>query len=210
MRPKKFEISPLLLVPAAFCGFLAGRKLAGKKLLPSSEPIMVSDGEAAARPTTSGKEILASIKPEPWAEFVSRMETAPRTKVSARYKLGAFQMDARRLADVGVMTDVRKAKYGSEMGVWTGKWAHGLSEKDFLGSMPLQYAAFVRGVRATAPQVSRHVGRVIDGKKASLSGLLGVAHVAGIAGVESWVQDPAVRSRFGTTTGTFHRCNGIF
>lgn len=195
---------PLLLIPTALFGFLLGKKIAKK-------PVQAV--------TTGGKENgdddglqrdLSGIDPEAWSEFVAVMETAPRNKVSSRYKLGAFQMDARRLADVGVMTKARKVSYGPEMGVWMGEWTAGLSEKEFLGSMPLQYAAFVRSIRATAPKVSKYVGTVAEGKKATLSGLLGVAHVAGVTGVESWVADPGVRRRFATTTGVFHRTNGIF
>jgi hypothetical protein len=54
------------------------------------------------------------------------------------------------------------------------------------------------------------VGKVVDGQPCSLSGLLGVGHLAGEAGVAGWVADPAVRERFRATTQTFHRTNGIF
>jgi hypothetical protein len=201
---------PLLLLPTAILGFLLGKKAAKRT---TADAAGAEGGEPAAGVVGArgkGRRDLNDLDPEAWAEFVSVMETAPRNKVSARYKLGAFQMDARRLADVGVMTEAKKVSYGPEMGVWMGKWTPGLSESEFLGSMPLQYAAFVRSRRATAPQVSKHVGTAVEGKTATLSGLLGVAHVAGVAGVESWVNEPAVRRRFGTTTSVFHRCNGIF
>lgn len=197
---------PLLLIPAALFGFLIGKKVAGK----SPGEVVGSEKNEEESTEVRGKAALAAVNPDSWAEFVSVMESAPRSRVSARYKLGAFQMDARRLADVGVMTEARKVSYGPEMGVWMGKWVAGLSERDFLGSMPLQYAAFVRSIRATAPKVSRLVGVVVEGKKTTLSGLLGVAHVAGVTGVESWVRDPNIRRRFATTTGVFHRTNGIF
>lgn len=206
---------PLLLIPTALLGFLLGKKTSQQHQASQPEVKTASGSESPE----SGKKAkandrltreFAKIDRAGWEEFVSAMETAPRNKISARYKLGAFQMDARRLADVGVMTSARKVSYGPEMGVWMGKWAEGLSEKDFLGSIPLQYAAFVRSIRATAPKVSKYVGTVVEDKTATLSGLLGVAHVAGVTGVESWVADPGVRRRFAATTGVFHRTNGIF
>jgi hypothetical protein len=204
---------PLLSLPIALVGFFLGKKAAGPRGDASAgvaekEPAHPELAAKAVRVKTARD--LSQVDTAGWEEFVSVMESAPRDKISSRYKLGAFQMDARKLADVGAMTEARKVSYGPEMGVWMGKWAPGLSERAFLGSMPLQYAAFVRSVRATAPKVSQHVGKVVEGKTATLSGLLGVAHVAGIAGVASWVSEPAVRKRFASTTSMFHRTNGIF
>ena len=182
-----------LLVGSALVGFVVGRisKAKGKLTIPTASP-------------------LAGVPPEAWADFVSRMAVADRDAVSKRGKLGAFQMDARRLADVGAMTRAWKATRGSELGVWMGAWSAGLTESAFLGSMPLQYAVFVRSMRAAAPKVSPLVGSVIDGKVATLSGLLGVSHVAGERGVEGFVKDPAVRARFPSTAEMFSRTNEIF
>lgn len=138
------------------------------------------------------------------------MVVAPKNHVSPRGKLGTFQMDARRLKDVGVVKAARKGMQGEEMGVWIGEWAAPLTRDAFLGSMPVQYAAFVRSMKAAAPKVSGFVGVDVDGATCSLSGLLGVAHAAGEAGVESWVVNPKVRRRFASTTEAFRRTNQIF
>jgi hypothetical protein len=119
-------------------------------------------------------------------------------------------MDARQLGDIGWIEAPRKMVVGKELGVWSGKWKDGLSEEKFLASAPLQYEAFKKSVKRISPKVQKHVGTVVDGHKCSLSGLLGVAHHAGVIGVDSWVKDPDIRKRFKTTTETFKKTNGIF
>lgn len=185
---------PLFLLPAALLGFITSSLLGSRK--PKAD-----DGPQSPLP---GVPLAA------WEKFVAIMAVYPKDHVDKRYRLGAFGMDARKLKDVGVLETAGKGVYGDEAGVWMGKWAPGLTEKAFLGSMPLQYAAFIRSMRAAAPKVSRHVGAVVDGSKCSLSGLLGVAHAAGEAGVQSWVADAQVRRRFGKTTEVWKKTNQIF
>lgn len=183
------HIHPLFVLPVAAAGFLVG-KLFGKK--------------------KHSRAPLTDVPFAAWESFVAVMTLAPKDHVSKRGKLGTFQMDARKLKDAGVMKTAVKGSFGDEQGVWIGAWTTPLTEKAFLGNMPLQYAAFVRSMRAAAPKVSGFVGAVVDGKPCTLSGLLGVSHVAGEAGVKSWVAEPSVRKRFSGTTKMFDRTNGIF
>jgi hypothetical protein len=182
---------PLFAIPVALLGYLLGRKAAEKK--------STSKSGALGAP-------LDDVTLGAWEQFVAQMAWAPKERVGLKKKLGAFQIDARKLADVGAMTRAWKGSDGS----WTGDWSPGLTESAFLGSMPLQYAVFVRSMRAAAPKVSPLVGAKIDGKVASLSGLLGVSHVAGERGVSSFVKDADVRARFPATSEVFSRTNGIF
>lgn len=192
---------PLLMLPAAILGFLFGRKL----------------GERHATSTTGASPIAGVSLPQ-WEAFVAKMEVAGRDHVSPRGRMGMFQMDARRLADVGVMTKAWKQgsaeaqKHGGSetVGIWVGQWAPQLSKEAFLNSVPLQYAAFVRSMREAAPKVTRHVGKDVDGAKATLSGLLGVCHVAGERGVVGFIEDPISRKKFPGTTIAFGRTNQIF
>ena len=98
----------------------------------------------------------------------------------------------------------------AEDGAWIGQWISGLSEEKFLESMPLQYATFVRSMKSAAAKASGLVGAEIGNKVATLSGILGVAHVAGEVGVASFVNDPKIRNRFPSTVNLFERTNGIF
>lgn len=185
------EMKGIYLLPAGILGFALGAAFAG--------------------PSRRGLSMLpqAPLKDVPfaaWERFVSVMVIAPKGHVSPKNRLGAFQMDPRRLKDIGAIDEVRKNQVGS----YEGKWSSGLTASAFLGSMPLQYATFVRSVRAMAPKVSGLVGSEVDGKKASLSGLLGVGHMAGEVGAASWIKSADERRRFGRTTEMFDRTNGIF
>jgi hypothetical protein len=184
---------PLITIPIALLGFLFGR-LSTKN----------------AKPNANSGSPLDDVTLGAWEKFVGAMAVAPRNHVGRRGKLGTFQMDARRLADVGAMTRAWKERRGGEEGVWVGDWLEGLTEVSFLGSMPLQYAVFTRSCRAAAPKVSGFCGREVDGRVASLSGLLGVCHVAGERGVGSFVVDESTRERFPATREVFTKVNGIF
>jgi hypothetical protein len=179
---------PLFAIPAAIIGYFLGRKTAEKK---------------AASKTGAP---LSDVTLGAWEKFVAAMAKSPKGEIGRKGKLGTFQIDARRLADVGAMTKAWKGPDGS----WTGSWLQGLTESAFLGSMPLQYAVFVRSMKAAAPKVGAFIGCQIGEKKATLSGLLGVAHVAGERGVGSFVRDADVRAKFPATMETFTRTNGIF
>lgn len=186
---------PILMIPVALAGFFFGKKLGAKH---------------ATATTSGGDAPVPGVSLAAWADFVAKMEVAPKSHVSVRGRLGAFQMDARRLADVGAMTRAWKGRRGAEAGVWVGQWCDGLSEASFLGSMPAQYAVLVRSMRTAAPKVAGFVGRDVDGRKATLSGLLGVCHVAGERGVAGFIEEPEVRRQFSGTMGMFARTNGIF
>jgi len=192
---------PILLIPAVLLGFFTGKSLA-------RNTVRGDVGEDTTSEPTSVD--LKGISVGNWERFVGLMAAHPKTTITPRGKLGAFSMDARRLKDVGFMVSAGKGRRGDQQGVWLGKWTPPLTEEAFLGSMPLQYAAFVRSMRSAAPKVSRLVGSEVDGAACSLSGLLGVCHVAGDTGVESWVANPDVRRRFSSTTQAFKRTNGIF
>ena len=189
-------MTPALLLPVGIFGFLGGAVLG------------VSRKNLSMRPDPKVNKFGIPIIT--WERFVTIMAIAPRQNVTPRRRFGMFGLDARRLSDVGFMTRPRKVSIGSEGGVWSGEWVPPLSESKFLASTPVQYAAFARSMKKLVPRALPHVGKVIDGKKASLSGLLAVGHLAGEAGLESWVKDSAVRQKFGATTKNFERANGVF
>lgn len=190
------QISSFLLLPVSVISFLGGAILGVNR-----------KGMSMLPPEKQGPLGVPLLS---WERFVAVMAVAPRNTVSSRGRMGAFGMDARRLADVGFMNRACKMTVGSETGVWVGEWKAPLSQEKFLENVPAQYEAFKRSMVKLAPVVNKHVGKEVEGKKASLSGLLGVGHMAGEAGVESWVKDPLVRKRFAGTTDRFHKTNGIF
>ena len=190
-------VNPLFLIPIGIFSFLGGAAFGRSR-----------KGLSMTKPGRDGP--LPGIPIAHWERFITVMAIAPKRQVSPRYRLGTFGLDARRLADVGFMQSPRKVAVGGESGVWTGEWKRPLTTEKFLGSMPVQYTAFKRSMARMAPKVAGFVGTEIEGTKATLSGLLGVGHLAGEAGVKSWVEDPDVRKRFKATTANFARTNGIF
>lgn len=190
-------MSPLTLVPVSVFAFLGGAVLGRSRR------------GLSMTPRTTGP--LPGVPLQSWERFVLVSATAPRRRVTPRYRLGTFGMDARRLCDVGFMSTPRKvAVGGAPGGAWVGEWRAPLTTEKFLQSTPAQYEAFRRSVARMAPRVGELVGTEVDGVKCTLSGLLGVGHLAGEEGVRGWVRDPAVRRRFRATTENFSRTNGIF
>jgi|SRR5271157_1188716 len=191
------DVQPILLIPISVFSFLGGAVLGRSRKNLSMLP-----------PQKMGP--LPGVPLFSWSRFVAIMATAPKQTFTPRGRMGTFGLDARRLADVGFMEAPHKATIGGETGVWTGEWKAPLTTEKFLASTPAQYEAFKRSMKAMAPSVGSFVGSDIDGVPATLSGLLGVGHLAGEAGVRSWVASPDVRRKFKGTTNNFLRTNNIF
>lgn len=187
----------IYLLPASVLSFLGGISLT------------TSRRGLSMLPPAPGSP-LPGVPLAAWRRFVTLMVVAPRGETTPRGRHGCFGMDERSLADVGFVGNPRKTTVGSETGVWAGEWTPPLTREKFLASTPAQYEAFSRSMRGLAGRVAPLVGRVVGGRRASLSGLLGVAHLAGAAGAASWAADPAVRKRFADTTERFAKTNGVF
>lgn len=190
-------MTPILLLPAAVFSFLGGLSLGksrrGLSMLPPER-----------RSPLPGVPIAA------WRRFVAVMVVRPRGDVGPRGRLGYFGLDARRLADVGFMRGAHKERVGDEVGTWVGEWVAPLTHESFLASAGAQHEALARSMRKMLPRALPHVGRAIDGRRATLSGLLAAGHLAGEEGLGSWATDPSVRRKFRATTANFERANGMF
>lgn len=185
---------PLVIIPASLVSFLVGLALAqghsGLTMMPQSP--------------------LPGVLLVRWLRFTRRMARYPRDYESPRGHLGTFGMDPRRLYDVGLTHAPRKTTVGREAGVWTSEWRSPLTKEKYLSSTPLQYESFKRSVAGMVPAAEELVGSDADGERCTLSGLLGVGHLAGAAGIASWVKDPLARKKFARTTAAFKLTNGIF
>ena len=144
-----------------------------------------------------------------WRRFHRLMARHPRGYDLSGH-LGAWGMNARSLHDAGLVDAPKKVTVGRDVGVWSGEWRAPLTKGKFLASLPLQSRAFELATQKLVPTATPLVGTLVDGKPASLSGLLGVGHMAGAAGVVDWVKNPASRKKFAKTTETFNLTNGIF
>jgi len=162
--------------------------------------------------TAAGEKVLksplASVTDAQWTAFVRAMATAPFSFESPKNFFGAFLFGIRRLADLGVVKNPRKV--GT---IWVGDWVK--PKEVFLSSPALQYEVFGKSMKAYVSVIAKRyqsaIGTTINGKKVTLSGLLGAAHAAGGEGLGKWIGNvndyqakyKHVMERFSATTGIF-------
>lgn len=118
--------------------------------------------------------------------------------------IGAFRFKLRALEDVGIVENVSKNN-----GKWTATWK-ACTKEQFLLSSALQYAAFKK------QSVMHHewlrtryypsIGSIIEGQKATASGLLAVMRLLGIGCFEKWLGG----NRLPNANSTFLEMNSIF
>ena len=149
-----------------------------------------------------------------WTEYVRKTRAAGLGHVSRGGRLGLYQLDARELEDVGLMTDVHKVRLEDGRSVWTGGFRPGASLRGFLESPDLQYRALaaltLRHAGAIAAALRDVVGQEFEGQPATLSGLLAVARKARLTGLRKWVEDASDRDAHSETTARYRLLNGIF
>jgi hypothetical protein len=152
------------------------------------------------------------VPPPAWTAFVKAMGDKKAKAVDDRYRLGIFGIGARRLVDLGLMKNPKKGEYKGAKGVWVAEWLPPHSEEKFLGSPEAQYRAFVASMIAYRRAINQQFAgkpapAPVGGKRVSLSGLLAVAHHAGMGGLGKWLSD---ERRVPATTEAFTKATEIF
>lgn len=176
-------------------------------------------GKASAATPAALPKPAATVIPSPWSDVTGAAWTKfvkviagnrPFSYASTNNFFGAFGFGVRRLCDIGIMKDPKK----SSPTVWTGTWV--TPKATFLGSPTVQYNALAKSMVSyrTAvigkTDVKKVIGTTIEGKKATLSGLLAVAHMAGGNGMVSWLADPTARQKRTYVTTAYKNATGIF
>lgn len=148
-----------------------------------------------------------------WKKFVALFRGSDIAEISASNQFGLYNIGYRRLADLGLATDVRRGNVNGKS-VWIGKFREPLTCDRFLNDAELQYKVFCKDIvdrrRLILSKHSTVIGQSIEGLPATISGLLAVAKIAGAAGLASWIANPAERRKFSQTTAAFKTANGIF
>jgi hypothetical protein len=155
---------------------------------------------------------IAEASDEQWARFVRLMQTGDLAAVTPSGQIGVFQTRVKRLQDLGLARDVRRAT-GENGARWTATFKPPLTLARLLSDPLLQYRIFAASMRRYRSEIlERHrdaLGKEIEGKPATLSGLLAVAHHAGPA-LASWLTNPEDRLRFQKTTAAYGHTTGVF
>lgn len=173
------------------------------------------DGKRVESGTVTFVSPIANVKPEFWTRFVNCVKGSNPRLITPGFALGLFGFGARRLVDLGAMKNPRQGTYKGKT-VWTGDWVPPLDINKFLADSALQYKLFFASMRDYATRIRDTaairglIGKTIDGKVITLSGILGVAHRAGWSGMVKWFSTPSDRTKFTATTKAFNDCNGIF
>ncbi len=155
---------------------------------------------------------IAEASDEQWARFVHLMQVGDPAAVTPSGQVGIFQTRLKRLQDLGLARDVRRVN-GPNGARWTATFRPPLTLARLLADPLLQYRIFVASMRRYRSQIlAEHrdaIGTQIEGRRATLSGLLAVAHHAGPA-LTSWLTSADDRKRFAKTTTAYGRTTEVF
>ena len=148
-----------------------------------------------------------------WARFVRLMQVGDVAAVTPTGQVGIFQTRLKRLEDLGLVSDVRRVHHAGTAPSWTATFRPPLTLARLLSDPLLQYRIFVVSMKRYRDEVlARHrdaIGKVIEDKPATLSGLIAVSQHAGPA-LGSWIASEADRKRFKQTTAAYSRTTGVF
>ena len=156
---------------------------------------------------------LPEASDEQWARFVRLMQVGDVAAVTPTGQVGIFQTRLKRLEDLGLVSDVRRLPHAGAAPSWTATFRPPLTLARLLSDPLLQYRIFVVSMKRYRDEVlARHrdaIGKEIEGKPATLSGLMAVSQHAGPA-LGSWLASEADRKRFKQTTAAYGRTTGVF
>src|SRR5204863_9592871 len=137
--------------------------------------------------------------------------TGDVSAVTPTGQVGVFQTRLKRLEDLGLVREVRRVQRGGSPN-WTATFRPPLTLERLLSDPLLQYRIFVISMKRYRDEVlARHrdaIGKEIEGKAATLSGVMAVSQHAGRA-LASWLASDADRQRFKQTTAAYGRPTGV-
>lgn len=208
----KISVSDLVLL--AKMAKAEGADATSKALLARAksrvEPTVSTSGRATEAPaiTVPKASPISGVSSTQWLKFMEALKSGRAANAEEAGRIGDFAISVRRLADLGIVQNPKKTKTS-----WDAEWTN-ISKEKFTGSPELQEQALAKSLGDYAGKIRtdyvKAIGKSVNDKPITLSGLLGVAHVAGIKGLETWLRDGKVREKFPGTTKLFETTNGIF
>lgn len=146
-----------------------------------------------------------------WSKFVRLLAKGKEGTITKGARYGLFLFGVRRLADLGLVTNVKRGTYRGQT-VWTGMWVPPYSEAIFLESSRLQYRAFIKSMMEYAKKyiVARKQYPTIfkiGTMQITMSGFLAFAHLVGFLGAINSLKSGNVKP---DTLAFVKRANGLF
>lgn len=161
---------------AGAAGLLKGNKSSSRSA-PTVVGFVAKGGEPVERVLESP---LAAVPHAAWTSFVKALATAPLKSVSPSNALGMFEISPRRLAELGMIRNLRTVMHKGRS-VYTGEPVAPFSPKAFLESPTAQYDALVKSMREYDAAIARSEIELPDG--VSRAGALAILHRAGRGGL---------------------------
>jgi hypothetical protein len=149
---------------------------------------------------------LDEVSDEEWTRWVSAMKVADLTTVSDNGSLGMFAMKPRRLADLGLMSNVVKTprKKGA---TWDGDWVPPMTQDHFLGNASIQYRVLAASTRLYSDALADGTIAIPPGLDISLSGALALLHRCGPQALANWVDGD---KRLPASVALLEKANELF
>lgn len=195
ITPRRMVTSPPLIVqpptPADVPDWAQPEEPAQREVTQTSAPDVVPPAGAAVAPPISG------VDHGQWMTFCGALARESPMFTSARH-VGRYRHRKDRLAEVG------------------------FDPESIAGSPDAQDQAFAADCAdahrhvVSSGMAKEHVGRAVsipdvEGTiSVTLSGVIGIASVAGLEGCAGWLENKSDRKRFPHTTQAFLRTNGVF
>lgn len=156
-----------------------------------------------------------------WTRFVESLVHNP-SEVTESGHIGFFLFAPRRLIALGIASNLRKEekeikgeKDAKKKKVWVVDFVAPMTLDTFLSSTKAQYDVLVKSIldylpAVLDPEIAGYVGKVAEGKKITVSGLLAIAQRAGVDNLKKWLANPGERSRYPNTRESFLKSTEVF
>lgn len=218
-------LPPINIVPGAIVQAPSGPSPSGPNSLPTPLPDEHPSGGVgpAAEAAQAGPQViqgpngtvvvaegtpLAGVLAQPpfpdlaldkWCELAAALECDAPDFTSNRH-VGRYRHNRERLAQLGIDAQALVGRADAQDAALAADIAHTCAQAHSMGLV----TDFVGG-EIDVPSDNGDLAVPV-----TLSGMIGVAHAAGLEGAAGWLTKPGDRRRFPHTTAAFWRSNGVF
>lgn len=153
-------------------------------------------GHTVAEPAPRRAPPIAGVADDAWDGLCTRLEREAPTYESSRH-VGRFRQRRERLLELGINPDHVVGSPDAQQDALDAELA---DAHEHIVNSPLAESI---GAQVVVPGYT-------DPMLVTMSGVLGLAQVAGLEGAASWLENQKDRRRFPHTTNAFVKTNGMF